>query len=176
MSALRSEHGGESGEALIPRAPEGAAVTAGWSAPVGAGSAWIAHNVVDDQSVPDEQHDQRADAGADQAGALVEPVPSDGLTDEGGEESARDPEQCRQDETARLVRPRRQEASDDAGDEPDDDDPDDVRHHDLPRVDARARASGKGIVSESGVVQACRHRSMLRRRVREGHHKSVKRG
>lgn len=46
-----------------------------------AGRAWIAHNVVDHQSVPDEQHDHRADGRADQAGAPVEPVPTDGLAD-----------------------------------------------------------------------------------------------
>ena len=33
-----------------------------------AGRAWIAHNVVDHQSVPNEQHEQRADGRADQAG------------------------------------------------------------------------------------------------------------
>jgi hypothetical protein len=76
-----------------------------------AGRAWIAHNVVDHQSVPDEQHDHRADGRADQAGALVEPVPTDGLADEGGEEGAGNAEQRRQDEAFGLVRPRRQEAS-----------------------------------------------------------------
>jgi hypothetical protein len=97
----------------------------------------MGHNVVHHQSVPNEQRKQRADGRADQAGTLVEPIPTDGLTDEGGEESAGDAEQRRQDEAARLVRPGREETRDDAGDEPDHDDPDDVRHHNLLRFRCR---------------------------------------
>jgi hypothetical protein len=100
----------------------------------GAGRAWIAHNVVDHQSVPNEQHEQRADGRADKAGTLVEPIPTDGLTDEGGEESAGDAEQRRQDEAARLVRPGREETRDDAGDEPDRNDPDDVSTPQSPTI------------------------------------------
>jgi hypothetical protein len=59
--------------------------------------------VVDHQSVPDEQHDHRADGRADQTGALVAPVPTDGLADEGGEEGAGNAEQRRQDLWARSA-------------------------------------------------------------------------
>src|SRR4051812_30836019 len=98
MCALRT---GESGETLSHGAAPCALPSRAARRPgAGAGRAWIAHNVVDHQSVPNEQHEQRADGRADQAGTLVEPIPSDGLTDEGGEESADDAEQRRQDEAA----------------------------------------------------------------------------
>ena len=36
--------------------------------------------------MPDEQHDDRADRRADQAGPFIEPIPADRLTDEGRDE------------------------------------------------------------------------------------------
>ena len=66
--------------------------------------------------MPDEQDDQRADNGADQARALIGPVPADRLADEGGEEGAGDAEQRRENETGWIVWSRRQQARDDARD------------------------------------------------------------
>src|SRR4029077_3044089 len=82
------------------------------------------------QPVPDEQHHKRADHGADQAGALIGPIPADRLADEGCDERANDAEHGGEDEARRIVRSRRQKTRDDAGNETDDDDPDDV-HGDL---------------------------------------------
>src|SRR6476659_5662396 len=74
---------GESGETLSHGAAPCALPSRSARRPgAGAGRAWIAHNVVDHQSVPNEQHEQRADGRADQAGTLIEPIPPDGLTDE----------------------------------------------------------------------------------------------
>jgi hypothetical protein len=53
--------------------------------------------------VPDEQDDQCADNRADQTRALIGTVPADSLTDESRDESARDPEQRREDEAGRVV-------------------------------------------------------------------------
>ena len=85
----------------------------------------IADGAVDHEPVPDEQDDQRADGRGDEARALIDPVPADGLADEGGEECAGNSEQRGQDEARRVVRSRRQNARDDAGDEADEDDPED---------------------------------------------------
>src|SRR5580692_12480737 len=82
------------------------------------------------QPVPDEQHHQRADHGADETGALILAIPADRLADEGCEEGAGDAEHRGENEARRIVRPRRQEARDDAGDKTDDDDPEYV-HGDL---------------------------------------------
>src|SRR5262245_42676866 len=87
-----------------------------------------------DEPVPDKQHDHRTDRSADEAGTRIEPVPADGLADEGGEESAGDPQHRGQEETLRIVWARREQARDQASDEADHDDPDDVRHPNLPRL------------------------------------------
>jgi hypothetical protein len=55
--------------------------------------------------VPDEQDDERADNGADEARALIGPVPADRLTDEGGDESAGNAEQRRGIKPAGLFCP-----------------------------------------------------------------------
>src|ERR1700732_2749169 len=96
------------------------------------GVARIWHNAVGHQPVPDEQHEKRAHGRADQTRALVEPVPTDGLADEGCDERAGDPEPGRQYEAGRAIWTGRDETRDDAGDESDHDDPDNVVHDDLP--------------------------------------------
>lgn len=135
-----------------------------------AGRAWIAHNVVDHQSVPDEQHDHRADGRVDRPAPwssryqpMVWPMKV--------ARKAGNAEQRRQDETFGLVRSRRQESSDDADAETDHDDPDDVRpdnllHARLCSRDANVDTARRGCSISIG---------MLRRRVREMRHKSVKR-
>src|SRR5262249_37525276 len=70
----------------------------------------------------------------DETSTLVEPVPADGLADEGGDEGAGDSKHGGKDEAFRLVRTRRKHARDQAGNEADDDHPDDVPHDDLPRL------------------------------------------
>jgi hypothetical protein len=104
-------------------------------------------NAVGHQPVPDEQHEQRADGRADETRALVEPVPTDGLADEGCDERAGDPEPSRQYEAIQVVRTGRDETRDDAGDEADHDDPDNVRHGDLPGL-----ALGSLMVARSGTT------------------------
>ena len=58
---------------------------------------------MDHEPVPDEQHDDRPERRGDEAGALIRPVPADGLADEGRDERAGDAEQGRQDEPGRVV-------------------------------------------------------------------------
>lgn len=101
-----------------------------------AGYAWITHDATGHEPIPDEQYDQRADRGADQASALIKPIPPDRLTDERGDEGACDPEQRRENEARWIVRTWREHARDNSGDEPDDDDPYDVRHDFLPFPDS----------------------------------------
>jgi len=84
--------------------------------------------------MPDKQDDERADDGADQARALIGPIPADRLTDEGGDESVGNAEQRRENKTGWIVWSGRQQARDDAGDETDDDHPDKV--HSEPREDS----------------------------------------
>src|SRR5262249_59485504 len=86
------------------------------------------------ERVPDKQHDHRTDGSADETGTLIEPVPADGLADEGGEESAGDPQHRGQEETLRIVWARREQARDQASDEADHDDPDEARHPNLARL------------------------------------------
>src|SRR6185312_2632260 len=71
--------------------------------------AGIGKDAMHDEPVPDEEHDERADRGADEARTLVEPIPADRLADEGRDEGADDPQHRRQDEAPRLVGPWRQE-------------------------------------------------------------------
>src|SRR4051794_5697544 len=72
----------------------------------------------------DEQHNHRADDRADQARALIGPVPAECLPEPGCDEGADNAEYAGQYEALRIVRRRRYPARDQAGDEADDDDPD----------------------------------------------------
>jgi hypothetical protein len=83
-----------------------------------------------DEAVPDEQDDDCANHRANQSRALVPAIPSDGLTNERGDECAGDTEQGRENKTGGIVRARRQHAGDNAGDETNYDDPKNV-HGDL---------------------------------------------
>src|SRR5882757_10159548 len=80
------------------------------------------------QPVPDEQHDQGADGGGDEARALIGAVMADRLADEGGQKRTDDAEYRGQDEPARVVGAGRKQARDDSGDKADDDDPDNAAH------------------------------------------------
>src|SRR5262249_61778005 len=51
-----------------------------------AGVARIANDAMNHEPIADEQCDERADRSGDETGALIEPVPADALTDEGGDE------------------------------------------------------------------------------------------
>src|SRR5262245_28610600 len=99
-----------------------------------AGVARVANDAMNHEPIPDEQHDERADRSGDETSTLIEPVPADALTDEGGDEGAGDSKHGGKDEAFRLVRSRRKHARDQAGNEADDDHPDDVPHDDLPRL------------------------------------------
>src|SRR5262245_20498759 len=99
-----------------------------------AGVARVANDAMNHEPVPDEQHDKRADCRGDETGALIEPVPADALTDEGGDEGASDSQRGGKDEAFRLVRTWRKHARNQAGNEADYDHPDDVPHDDLPQL------------------------------------------
>src|SRR5690348_12745395 len=92
---------------------------------------WVPDHVMDEQPVPDEKDDERTDRRTDESGALIEPVPTDGLTEESGQEGARNAKHRGQDEACRVVRPRREEPCDETGDEADHDHPNDVPHQNL---------------------------------------------
>src|SRR3984893_14024726 len=92
----------------------------------------IPYDAIGYQPVPNEQHKQRADGRAYETRALVEPVPTDGLADEGCDERAGDPEPGREYEAGRAIGNGRDETRDDAGDEADHNDPYNVEHEDLP--------------------------------------------
>src|SRR5688500_18375823 len=83
----------------------------------------ISDDAVSDQSVPDEENDDRANGCADEARALVGPVPADGLADECREERSCDADDNGEDETGGIVGSRREHPGDDPGDEPDQDEP-----------------------------------------------------
>src|SRR6266508_4164303 len=87
----------------------------------------VADDARGDEPIPDKQNDKRTDGRADETRALVGMVPSDRLPDEGGQKRPGDAEHNRQDESTRVVRPRRQQARNDAGNEPDDENPEHVR-------------------------------------------------
>jgi hypothetical protein len=53
--------------------------------------------------MPYEQDDKRTNRGTDQAGTLVEAIPADQLSDEGGEECACDAEHRRKDKSSGIV-------------------------------------------------------------------------
>ena len=88
---------------------------------------------MNDEPVPDEQDDKRPDGRGDEAGTLVEPIPAEGLADEGRQKSTCDSKHGGQDETAWIVRSWRKQSRNDAGNEADDDNPDEARHENLPR-------------------------------------------
>src|SRR5690349_21245178 len=94
-----------------------------------ASSVVIADHAAGDQTVPDEQHDQRADRRGDEACTLLRTIVTDGLANPGRQERAHDPEHGRQDEAARIVRPRRKKPRENARDKADDDNPDDAADH-----------------------------------------------
>src|SRR5215467_13610747 len=101
--------------------------SAAWRPCAGIGvSARVGNGVVNDEPVPDEQDDERAKGRRDEAGALVDPIPADGLADEGGQKSACYSKHGGQNETTRIVWSRRQHSRDDAGNEADHDDPDEA--------------------------------------------------
>src|SRR6266487_6025471 len=104
-------------------------------------AAHVADRIGAHQSVPYEQHQQRTDDRADDARALINPIPADGLAEIGRHERADDAEHRSQNETVGIVGPRRQNPRDDARDESNQDDPQDV-HRISPRsaVDAGRRA------------------------------------
>lgn len=52
---------------------------AAWQRAGVGGIARIADHAVDDQPVPDKEHEQRAKRGADEASTLIEPIPADSL-------------------------------------------------------------------------------------------------
>ncbi len=79
----------------------------------------IADNTVDHKPVPDEQHGQCADGGADKTRALIEPIPADCLANKGGHDRASDPEHSCENKARWLIRSRRHLARDEAGDESD---------------------------------------------------------
>ena len=60
--------------------------------------------------MPDEQHHDGANHRSDKTRTLIEPVRANRLADEGGQESADDAEDRRQDESLRIVRPGREKA------------------------------------------------------------------
>ena len=83
-------------------------------------------DMVGDEPVPDEQHNQCTDGRADKSRALIELIPADGLTNKGGHECAADPEHSCENKARWLIRSRRHKARDDARDESNHNNPDDV--------------------------------------------------
>src|SRR6185369_15937034 len=75
------------------------------------------------EEAPHHQHDDGADHGADQAGALTCVIPAERLAEIGRDEGAGDAERRGEDEARRLVGAGVQEFRDDAGNEADDDEP-----------------------------------------------------
>src|ERR1700678_2237598 len=83
------------------------------------------------QPIPNEQHNNCADQRANKSGALVDPIPADRLANEGCEERSHDAEHGGEDETRRLIRAGRNQASDDTSHKSDNDDPENT-HYRLP--------------------------------------------
>src|SRR6185312_12630011 len=77
-------------------------------------------------AVPNEQDNDCADGGSNQAGTLIQPIPADGLTDEGCDEGPHDAEDGGQNKPAGIGRPGRRPSGNNPGDESDEDDPEDV--------------------------------------------------
>src|SRR5437016_10639059 len=95
-------------------------------------SPWIADRAIDDQPMPNEQHQNCAESGANQACSLIQAVPADALADKGGQECAGDAKHGRQNEAGRIVGSWSQQASDQASDKTNDDDPENI-HGNSPR-------------------------------------------
>ena len=115
--------------------------------------------------MPDEQDDERTNNGANQARALIGPVPADRLTDEGGDESAGDAEHRRENEPGWIVWSGRQQARDDAGDKTDDDDSEIV--HSEPREGSYQTSSARQCSHKTGhqrhmrgAVPGCKRRAL----------------
>src|SRR5215510_16070873 len=107
--------------------------SAAWRPRAGIGvCAGVGNGVANDEPVPDEQHDERADGRGDKARALVDPIPADGLADEGCQKGACDAEHGGQNETTRIIWSWRKQPRNDPGDEANHDDPDEARHDNLP--------------------------------------------
>ena len=84
---------------------------------------WIADDTVRNQTVPDEKDCNCPERCSDEAGTLIGPIPADGLTDPGRKKCPGDAEDGRENEPARLVRPRRNDPGDDPGHETDQNNP-----------------------------------------------------
>src|SRR3954451_17255098 len=80
--------------------------------------------------MPDEEYDDGAHDGSDQAGALVRPIPADHLPDERGKECAHDAKNSRKNKAGRIICAGSEEPCDNPGEKPDDDDPENI--HDEP--------------------------------------------
>src|SRR5262249_25130264 len=83
----------------------------------------ITDDAVRNQAIPDEKDRNCAEGCRDEAGALIGPVPADGLTDPGRKKCPGDAEGGGENEAGRLVRPGRNHPGDDPSDEADQDNP-----------------------------------------------------
>src|SRR5215210_3519301 len=100
----------------------GAAAMAAPPIDTGAGASDRAGIAARDHS-PDHQNDNRSDHSADQSGPFARPVPSERLSEIGGDERPDDPEYGRQDEAGGLVWAGMDEFRDHASHKADDDSP-----------------------------------------------------
>src|SRR5262249_47184293 len=87
----------------------------------------ISRRTANDELMPDEQHDPRADGGPDEPCTLMGGIPADGLAEKCCEEGTDDAEDGGQNEAGRIVRAGCEETRDDACDKADQDDPK-IRH------------------------------------------------
>src|SRR4029453_6438679 len=76
-----------------------------------------------DKSIPDKQHENRADGGSDKSCALISPIPADRLAKPGREEGACDAEDRGEYESPRRIRTRRKPSRDQPGDKSDQNSP-----------------------------------------------------
>src|SRR5947209_14144462 len=74
-------------------------------------SRWIADRAIDHQPMPNEQHQNRAEGGANQACTLIQAVPTDALADKGGQECPGDAKDGRENEAGWIVGSWSQQAS-----------------------------------------------------------------
>src|SRR5215510_6173877 len=101
--------------------------------PVGPGDAGVVDNALNSEPVPDDKHDERADSGPNKASTLLRPIPADTLADPRGHECAGDPQDCRQYESLRIVRPGEEKSGDDASNQANQEDPDKSAQNSLQR-------------------------------------------
>jgi hypothetical protein len=73
--------------------------------------------------VPDNQNDNCANRRTYKARALIRSIPADALTDPGSNEPTGDTKRGREDEPARVIRPRQEKSRDETSDEADQNDP-----------------------------------------------------